>query len=83
VDITFVESNDRVKISDYPFGTVFLFEGNVYMKIGLTTSDPSKFNDYGFIHLRTGLRPAHPVPLNIEYGSVEILEATMEVRKKQ
>jgi hypothetical protein len=83
VDITFVESDDRVKISDYPFGTVFLFKGNVYMKIGLTTGDPSKFNDYGFVHLKTGLRPALPTPLNIEYGSVEILDAKLEVRKKQ
>ncbi len=82
MEIKFIESNDRVKISDYPFGTVFLFEGSVYMKIGLSTGDPYKFSDYGFVHLKTGLRPILTVHQAIDYGSVEILDATLEVEKK-
>jgi hypothetical protein len=83
MEIKFIESNDRVKISDYPFGTVFAYDGLVYMKIGLHNSNANKLNDYGFVHLKTGLRPHPSFHQAIDYGSVEILDAILEVKRKK
>ena len=77
--IEFVECNDRVKISEYPMGTVFSFDALIYMKIGLADT----FNDYGFVHLSTGMRPTQDVHASIDYGSVEILDAKLIVTRNR
>lgn len=79
MEIEYDNREPRVKISDYPIGTVFKFDGIVYMKITLT-STPST-GDYGFVSLETGLRPPVNQHQCIELGSVEILNAKLYVTK--
>lgn len=78
MEIEYDNREPRVKISDYPIGTVFKFDGVVYMKIALTRTS---LNNYGFVSLETGLRPLEPSHRDIEYGSVEILNAKLYVTK--
>lgn len=83
MEIKFIESNDRVKISDYPFGTVFSYDGLVYMKIEQSGPNPTRAPDYGFVHLKSGTRPTNLIHQAIDYGSVEILDATLEVKRQK
>lgn len=79
MEIEYDDREPRVKISDYGVGTVFKFEGCVYMKIALT-SLPSA-GDYGFVALETGLKCLVKQHQYIEHGSVEILKAKLCVMK--
>ena len=80
MEIEYDDREPRVKISDYGVGTVFKFDGCVYMKIA-TTLLPLGGN-YGFVSLETGLKPLMALHQDIEGGSVQILDAKLYVTRE-
>lgn len=78
MEIEYDKRGPRVKILDYPIGTVFKFEDEIYMKICLTNQS----YDYEFVSLETGQRPPLSVHNDINYGTIEILDAKLVVSKR-
>ena len=77
MEVVYDHEAERVKITTYPIGTIFSFGSKFYIKAGCCQGR----SPVTYVDLESGQRVLPENELDIQYGTVKILKATLTVRE--